>query len=64
MKDEYLLPTIADGMLKDGAQYTVLPTDDQWFGVTYQEDRPGVEESFRKLIEAGEYQKDLYSDLE
>ena len=63
LKDEYLLPTIADGMLKAGVEYTVLPTDDQWFGVTYQEDRPVVEESFRKLIEAGEYKADLYSDL-
>ncbi len=63
MKDEYLLPTIADGMLKAGVEYTVLPTDDQWFGVTYQEDKPTVTECFRKLIEAGEYRPDLYSDL-
>ena len=27
------------------------------------EDRPGVEASFRKLIEAGVYKADLYSDL-
>lgn len=62
-KDEYLLPIIADAMLKDGVEFTVLPTDDRWFGVTYQEDRPGVEESFRRLIEAGVYRPDLYSDL-
>jgi len=63
MKDEYLLPIIADGMLKDGMEFTVLPTDDHWFGVTYQEDRPAVEAAFQKLIEAGEYRADLYSDL-
>lgn len=63
LKDEYLLPIIADGMLKEGISFTVLPTEDQWFGVTYQEDKAAVIESFRKLIEAGVYRKDLYSDL-
>ena len=60
LKDEYLLPIIADQMLKDGVTYTVLPTDDKWFGVTYKEDKPLVMESIRKLIEAGEYKEELY----
>ena len=63
MKDEYLLPIIADKMLKNGTKFTVLPTSDRWFGVTYKEDKPAVEAAFRKLIEEGEYQEDLYSDL-
>ena len=62
-KDEYLLPVIADHMLREGKAFTVLPTDDHWFGVTYQEDRPAVEAAFRKLVEDGEYRADLYSDL-
>lgn len=52
-KDEYLLPIIADGMLKEGTEFSVLPTDDHWFGVTYKEDKPTVEAGFRKLIEDG-----------
>ena len=60
MKDEFLLPIIADEMLKGGTQFSVLPTDDRWFGVTYKEDKPAVEEAFRKLIEAGEYKAQLY----
>ena len=63
MKDEYLLPIIADGMMKDGTEFTVLPTEGQWFGVTYQEDRAAVVVSFRKLIKNGVYKADLYSDL-
>ena len=63
MQDEYLLPIIADGMLKDRTEFTVLPTDAHWFGVTFKEDQAGVEESFRKLIESGVYRADLYSDL-
>lgn len=62
-KDEYLLPIIADGMLKRGTEFSVLPTNDHWFGVTYKEDKPSVEAAFRKLIEDGEYKADLYSDL-
>lgn len=62
-KDEYLLPVIADGMLRQGVEFTVLPTDDAWFGVTYKEDKAAVVESFRKLYEAGVYDPDLYSDL-
>ncbi len=61
-KDEYLLPIIADGMLKDGVEFTVLPTDDKWFGVTYKEDKPAVMESFRKLIREGIYTAELYEN--
>lgn len=63
LKDEYLLPIIADDLLKAGTEFSVLPTDDKWFGVTYKEDKPAVMESFRRLIEAGEYRPELYSDL-
>ena len=62
-KDEYLLPIIADDMLKAGTEFSILPTDDQWFGVTYKEDKPTVEYAIQKLIEDGEYKPDLYSDL-
>ena len=63
LKEEYLLPIIADGMLKSGTEFAVLPTHDQWFGVTYKEDKMSVIESFKKLHEAGVYRQDLYSDL-
>lgn len=63
LKDEFLLPIIADGMLKEGVEFSVLPTDDSWFGVTYKEDKAAVVESFRKLYDCGVYKKDLYSDL-
>lgn len=63
LKDEYLLPIIADGMLKQGVEFEVLPSDDMWFGVTYQEDKESVMESFRALNAAREYGQDLYGDL-
>lgn len=46
-------------MLKNGYEYTVLSTNDQWFGVTYKEDKEAVVESFRKLIEDGVYTAEL-----
>ena len=60
IKDEYLLPIIADEMLKEGYDYTVIPTEDQWFGVTYKEDKETVMKSFNKMIEEGIYTADLY----
>ncbi len=64
MKAEYLLPIFIDSLLQQGkVNVKVLPTHDRWFGVTYQEDKPVVVESFAKLIEAGVYHKDLFSDL-
>ena len=61
--DEYLLPTIADKMIKNGTEFSLMTSNDKWFGVTYKEDRPFVESSFRQLLTDGVYNVDLYSDL-
>lgn len=54
---EYLLPTIIDGLLKDGrAEVTMLETNDKWFGVTYKEDKEAVVNSIKELIKKGLYQ--------
>ena len=63
LKDEYLLPTIVDGLIKQGERVTVLPTDDKWFGVTYKEDKASVVESFKRLYAEGAYGNNLYEDL-
>jgi dTDP-glucose pyrophosphorylase len=64
MKGEYLLPNHIDKLLKAGkCRVKVLPTDDKWFGVTYKEDKEGVVQSFRRLIDEGVYKEELYSDL-
>lgn len=64
MKAEYLLPTHIGGLLREG-KYTVkvLETKDEWFGVTYKEDKESVVRSFKKLIEDGVYREELYSDI-
>ncbi len=60
LKSEYLLPTIIGDLLR--AKETVvdvLKSDDEWFGVTYKEDKQLVKESIQKLIEQGVYPEKL-----
>lgn len=64
LKAEYLLPIFIGQLLREGkASVKVLETRDKWFGVTYQEDKAQVTESFRRLIQNGVYRGDLYGDL-
>ena len=64
LKDEFLLPIYIDQLLQEKrVSVKVLETPDQWFGVTYKEDREAVMQAMRKLIEDGVYQPDLYGDL-
>lgn len=62
LKAEYLLPTIIGELLGKGRlDVKVLKSHDQWFGVTYKEDRETVMNAVRKLIEDGVYPSVLYS---
>ena len=48
---EFLIPTIVDDMIKEGsAKVKVLVSDDKWYGVTYQEDKPKVQKAFAMLV--------------
>ena len=50
----------ANGLLKEQlASVQVLPTEDAWFGMTYQEDKPRVAAALRQLHEKGTYPKSL-----
>ena len=56
LKTEYLLPTIIGDLLKDKQiSVEVLKSQDEWFGVTYKEDKESVKESVHKLIDKGVY---------
>ncbi len=62
LKAEFFIPIIADQFIKTGGnKIKVLPTDAQWFGVTYKEDAPDVKNSLDALIDAGEYPSSLWS---
>jgi UTP-glucose-1-phosphate uridylyltransferase len=40
----------------------VIPTDSEWFGVTYKEDAPGVEKNIKALVAQGEYPRSLWGE--
>ncbi|WP_279166583.1 nucleotidyltransferase family protein [Thomasclavelia cocleata] len=61
LKAEYLLPTIIGDLLKeDLVDVTVLKSQDNWFGVTYKEDKQSVIDSIKELIIDGVYPNKLY----
>jgi choline kinase len=59
-KAECLLPVLVDKLIQSGKlDVAVLSTDAVWFGVTYQEDRPIVQEELKKLHDSGVYPPSL-----
>ncbi|MNV56079.1 hypothetical protein D3C71_1483470 [compost metagenome] len=62
-KAEFFIPDLPDYMVKQGiANFSVLPTDAKWFGVTYKEDKEEVQQSIHRLIEAGFYPQRLWPE--
>ena len=62
IKKEYILLAAVVQSIKDNrAEVAVLKTHDTWFGVTYQEDKEKVMESFRDLVKKGVYKEQLFS---
>ncbi len=60
IKGEALLPTMIGELLERGElDVSVLHSNARWFGVTYKEDKPAVQEELRKLHEAGAYPPSL-----
>ncbi len=61
-KDEYLIPDVIMSYKDDKlGQVKVIDTNAKWVGVTYKEDKDGVQEYINKLIENGVYKEDLWS---
>jgi len=59
---EYYIPNIITDMIISGQMSVcVIPTNDNWFGVTYKEDKPMAIESINRYIEGGIYPKNLWS---
>lgn len=62
MKSEFFIPLLIDNLIKSNTlNVNVIDTDASWFGVTYKEDKPIVQEKLNKLIEAGEYPNKLWA---
>jgi dTDP-glucose pyrophosphorylase len=58
---EFYIPSGVDAAIHAGrATCRVLPTTSQWFGVTYQEDKPRVTAAVRALVDADMYPSPLW----
>lgn len=60
-KSEFFIPIVVDQFIAAGlGSVKVIPTSSQWFGVTYKEDAPGVQQSLSALVQNGEYPDNLW----
>lgn len=61
MKAEFYIPSVVNNLIeKEEATCRVLTSNDQWFGVTYQEDKPTTIEKVRQLVAEGVYPDNLW----
>jgi len=61
MKSEFYFNSVVDGLIKKGEASTkVIRTDAKWFGVTYKEDKPLVQDKLDQLIQDDVYPERLW----
>ncbi|MFA5419174.1 MAG: sugar phosphate nucleotidyltransferase [Bacteroidales bacterium] len=62
LKAEFYIPLVANNLIKSGeASFRTLTSNDQWFGVTYQEDKPVTIQRVAGLVEKGQYPENLWA---
>ncbi len=61
IKSEIFIPTVVNDLVTQGkARVRILPAADQWFGVTYKEDKDLAIARINRLIERGIYPSNLW----
>ena len=61
LKCEYFLPQVVNAQLADGsAAVQVLPCEESWYGVTYQEDLDTVRQAIERMEREGTYPETLW----
>ena len=61
LKSEFYIPFAADELIRAGkTECRMLTSEDRWFGVTYQDDRPTVVNGLAGLVAAGQYPPQLF----
>ncbi len=62
LKAEFYLPSVASRLIETGeADAAVLKTEDQWYGMTYQEDLVDVKKALFDKMQAGLYPEKLWN---
>ena len=63
MKAEYYLPSVVSSLLsRHKARVKVLRSNDRWYGITYQQDKPAVVAALKEMREKGLYPKNLWAE--
>lgn len=63
LKAEYFLPSVVDSLIAENkAKVKVLTSKEQWYGVTYKDDKPRVKETIKVMIEKGIYPEKLWGE--
>ncbi|MFV1858223.1 MAG: NDP-sugar synthase [Anaerolineales bacterium] len=61
LEAEFMLPEVVNSLLEEyKATVRVLPTDERWFGVTYQADRKWASQAISSLVRDGVYPEKLW----
>lgn len=61
MKSEHVIPTAVGDLVRDNkCKVKMLSSKDKWFGVTYREDKPMVEENIQNMKDDNVYPFDLW----
>lgn len=59
---ECFLPNIVNSMIQEGQlRVKVLPSREEWFGITWREDHPRAVERIRRLVQDGHYPRSLWA---
>jgi len=60
-KSEFFIPLLVEKLILENKKAVdVIDCNEEWFGVTYQEDKPHVERRLQQLIDKGTYPKKLW----
>ena len=59
-KAEYYIPQVMQDIIESDIDVPVIKTEDNWFGVTYKEDKPDVRKKLSALIDKGFYPEDIW----
>lgn len=55
-KKEFFIPSVVDTMINQlGYKIKVVDTDEKWYGITYKEDLPLIQDAIKKMTEQGLY---------
>ena len=63
LKAEFFIPSVVDELIKEKkAVVQLLSTLEKWYGITYKEDKPIVQQAIRDMVDKGVYPQKLWSE--